>query len=100
MVFSNIAIKHYLERALKPSCYPTLHPKWHYPLSPDSLVSFNGSWWCEACSHDASGEEIKVDEELHSIVNALGGRLTELELLVQKMKMHMSAKSKMCFTFG
>ncbi|KAI8390823.1 RNA12 protein-domain-containing protein [Radiomyces spectabilis] len=35
----------------------------------------------------------KVDENLHDIVAALGGRLTELELLVQKMKMNMDAQS-------
>ncbi|KAG0174792.1 mitochondrial escape protein 2 [Apophysomyces sp. BC1015] len=33
-----------------------------------------------------------VDEHLHDIVTALGGRLTELELLVSKMKMNMNAQ--------
>ncbi|KAF7727906.1 mitochondrial escape protein 2 [Apophysomyces ossiformis] len=33
-----------------------------------------------------------VDERLHDIVSALGGRLTELELLVSKMKMNMDAQ--------
>lgn len=34
------------------------------------------------------------DPDLHDVVAALGGRLTELELLVQKMKMKMDAQSK------
>lgn len=34
-----------------------------------------------------------VDEDLHQIVIDLGGRLTELELLIQKMKMNMNPKA-------
>lgn len=39
------------------------------------------------------GSEVQ-DPDLHDVVAALGGRLTELELLVQKMKMKMDAQSK------
>lgn len=39
------------------------------------------------------GNEVE-DPDLHDVVAALGGRLTELELLVQKMKMKMDAQSK------
>lgn len=39
------------------------------------------------------GEDAVKSEGMHGIVSALGGRLTELELLVQKMKMGMDAES-------
>lgn len=39
------------------------------------------------------GNEVQ-DPNLHDVVAALGGRLTELELLVQKMKMKLDAQSK------
>lgn len=39
------------------------------------------------------GEEVN-DPNLPEIVSALGGRLTELEVLVQKMKMNMDALCK------
>lgn len=39
------------------------------------------------------GEEV-TDPNLPEIVSALGGRLTELEVLVQKMKMNMDALCK------
>jgi hypothetical protein len=39
------------------------------------------------------GSEVE-DPDLHDVVAALGGRLTELELLVQKMKMKIDAQSK------
>ena len=38
------------------------------------------------------------NEKLHSVVVALGGRLTELELLVQKLKMGMSPSGKIIYT--
>lgn len=38
------------------------------------------------------GSEVD-DPNLHAVVSALGGRLTELELLVQKMKMNMDAET-------
>ncbi|KAI7905156.1 RNA12 protein-domain-containing protein [Cokeromyces recurvatus] len=38
------------------------------------------------------GSEVE-DPSLHDVVSALGGRLTELELLVQKMKMKMDAQT-------
>jgi hypothetical protein len=39
------------------------------------------------------GEEVN-DPNIRDVVSALGGRLTELEILVQKMKMNMDAKCK------
>lgn len=39
------------------------------------------------------GEEVD-DPKLPEIISALGGRLTELEVLVQKMKMNIDAQSK------
>jgi hypothetical protein len=39
------------------------------------------------------GSDIQ-DPDLHDVVAALGGRLTELEMLVQKMKVNMDAKCR------
>lgn len=66
--------------------------RWRCPIYRENLVR-KAVVWLSQRIFSSLGPEV-VDDNLHEIIAALGGRLTELELLVQKMKMDMDAQCK------
>ncbi|KAI9497812.1 RNA12 protein-domain-containing protein [Zychaea mexicana] len=75
-VSSNVSVNKILNKALPGRSFETIQTT---DASPEMSLSF--------IARQLGTKEL--NEKLHSVVVALGGRLTELELLVQKLKMKM-----------
>ncbi|ORY96952.1 RNA12 protein-domain-containing protein [Syncephalastrum racemosum] len=80
-VSSNVSVNKVLSRALPGKSFETIALS---DAPPEISLSFVAR---------QLGEDAVKSEGMHGIVSALGGRLTELELLVQKMKMGMDAET-------